>query len=120
MRYPEKIDDAVENYFCLRNNSTRSVDDPIRTEYGDLCYFSDNFTFQEIGEGLVDVLLPLYLLSGKPLQEIVAACTPSCTEIAFLASELSLIAKARPRSSVTFYSLVRGDVVSEDTAQFIP
>ncbi|KAF7918920.1 hypothetical protein EAE99_008645 [Botrytis elliptica] len=112
--HPEKIDNAVENYFCLRNNSTRFVDDPIRTGYGDLCYFPDNFTFQEIGKELVDVLLPLCLLSGKTRQEIVTACTSSCTEIAYLASELNLIVKARPRSPVTFYSPVRGDVVSED------
>ncbi|TGO53861.1 hypothetical protein BCON_0116g00050 [Botryotinia convoluta] len=102
--YPEKINDAVENSFCLRNNSTRFVDDPIRTGYGDLCYFPDNFTFQEIGEELIDALLPLCLLSRKPRQKIVAACTSSCTEIAYLASELNLIVKARPRSPVTFYS----------------
>ncbi|KAK6604961.1 hypothetical protein H4I96_05543 [Botrytis cinerea] len=115
--YPEKIDDAVETYFCLRNNSTRFVDDPIRTGYGDLCYFPNNFTFQEIGEKLVDVLLPLCLLSGKPRQEIVAACTSSCTEIAYLASELNLIVKARPRSPATFYSPVQGDVISKDNAR---
>ncbi|TGO25079.1 hypothetical protein BPAE_0088g00310 [Botrytis paeoniae] len=103
----------------IRNNSTRFVDDPIRIGYGYLCYFPDNFIFQEIGEELVDVLLPLCLLSGKPRQEIVAACTPSCTEIAYLASELNLIIKAGPCSPVTFYSPVRGDVVSEDNARLL-
>ncbi|TGO32221.1 hypothetical protein BHYA_0338g00030 [Botrytis hyacinthi] len=115
--HPERIDDAVENYFCLRNNSTRFVDDPIRTGYRDLCYFSDNFTFQEIDKELVNVLLPLCLLNGKTRQEIVAACTSSCNEIAYLASELNLIVKARPRSPATFHSSVRGDVVSEDNAR---
>ncbi|KAJ8067612.1 hypothetical protein OCU04_003222 [Sclerotinia nivalis] len=97
------------------NNSTLFVYD---VEGADLYpyYKADDDIFKRLGGELVDILLPLCLLCGKSRREIIDVCTPSCIEIAYLASELNLIIKARPHSPVTFYSPVRGDIVSPDNA----
>ncbi|ESZ97360.1 hypothetical protein SBOR_2244 [Sclerotinia borealis F-4128] len=117
---PEQIDDAVENLFCLQNNSsTLFVENRNRNRRGDLYFTNDNFIFKQMGEELVDIILPLVLLCGKSRQEIVDACKSPCVDIVYRASELNLIIKARPNSPVTIYSPVRGEMVSPNNARLL-